>query len=149
MATECSQDSFDFGTVEGRQVVGAFDGGTITSNAGALLLGAADKAIRLVERLAASFRDRRDPERIEHAVATLVGQRIFGIALGHEDLNDHDRLRYDPTLAVLAGKLPPPAGPVATILTGRNLDMGLFHRLMAGDDIRLGDKLLKGKRYGA
>lgn len=105
MATECSQDSFDFGTVEGRQVVGAFDGGTITSNAGALLLGAADKAIRLVERLAASFRDRRDPERIEHAVATLVGQRIFGIALGHEDLNDHDRLRYDPTLAVLAGKL--------------------------------------------
>ena len=51
--------------------------------------------------------------------------------------------------AVLAGKLPPPAGPVATILTGRNLDMGLFHRLMAGDDIRLGDKLLKGKRYGA
>ncbi len=105
MATECRQDSFDFGTVEGRHVVGAFDGGTITSNAGALLLGAADKAIRLVERLAASFRDRRDPERIEHAVATLVGQRIFGIALGHEDLNDHDRLRHDPTLAVLAGKL--------------------------------------------
>lgn len=105
MTTECRQDSFDFGTVGGRRVVGAFDGGTITSNAGALLLGAADKAIRLVERLAASFRDRRDPERIEHAVATLVGQRIFGIALGHEDLNDHDRLRHDPTLAVLAGKL--------------------------------------------
>jgi Transposase DDE domain group 1 len=105
MVTECSQDSLDFGTVEGRQVVGAFDGGSITSNAGALLLGAADKAIKLVGRLAATFSDRRDPDRIEHSVATLVGQRIFGIALGHEDLNDHDRLRHDPTLAVLAGKL--------------------------------------------
>lgn len=78
---------------------------SITSNAGALLLGGADKAIELVGGLAATYDDRRDPDRIEHAVTTLVGQRIFGIALGHEDLNDHDRLRHDPTLAVLAGKL--------------------------------------------
>ena len=60
MPTECSQDSFDFGTVEGRRVVGAFDGGLITSDAGALLLGATDKAIRLIERFAACFRDGRD-----------------------------------------------------------------------------------------
>lgn len=53
----------------------------------------------------AKFNDRRHPDRIEHSLATLVGQRIFGIALGHEDLDDHDRLRHDPTLAVLAGKL--------------------------------------------
>lgn len=105
MPTECSQDSFDFGTVEGRQVVGAFDGGAMTTNAGGLLLGAADKAIGLVGRLAATFRDRRDADRIEHSVGTLVGQRIFAIALGHEDLNDHDGLRHDPTLAVLAGKM--------------------------------------------
>jgi hypothetical protein len=86
-------------------VVTAFDGGAITSNAGALLLGATDRAIGLVRRFAACFQDARSPERIEHAVATLVGQRVFGIALGHEDLNDHDHLRHDPVLAILAGKL--------------------------------------------
>jgi len=105
MPTECSQDSFDFGTVEGRRVVGAFDGGLITSDAGALLLGATNKAIRLVERFAACFQDGRDAEQIEHTVATLVGQRVFGLALGYEDLNDHDQLRHDPVFAVLVGKL--------------------------------------------
>jgi len=105
MATECWQDSFEFGTVEGRAVVGAFDGGVISSDAGALLLGATDKAIGLVDRFARCFRDARHPESIEHTVATLVGQRLFAIALGYEDLNDHDALRHDPLMGVLAGKL--------------------------------------------
>jgi Transposase DDE domain group 1 len=105
MPTECSQDSLDFGTVDGRRVVGAFDGGLITSDAGALLLGATNKAIRLVDRFAACFGDGRNAEQIEHTVATLVGQRVFGLALGYEDLNDHDQLRHDPIMAVLAGKL--------------------------------------------
>jgi Transposase DDE domain group 1 len=105
MPTECIQDSLDFGTVEGRSVVGAFDGGLITSDAGALLLGAADQAIRLTERFAACFSDGRDARSIEHTVETLVGQRVFGLALGYEDLNDHDTLRHDPIMAVLAGKL--------------------------------------------
>jgi hypothetical protein len=105
MPTECSPGLFDFAPVEGRQVVAAFDGGAITSNAGALLLGATDQAIGLVRRFAACFQDARAPERVEHEVATLVGQRVFGIALGHEDLVDHDQLRHDPVLAVLAGKL--------------------------------------------
>jgi len=91
--------------VEGREVVAAFDGGAITSDAGALLLGAADRAIGLVERFAGCFQDGRDPERVEHEVATLIGQRVFGIALGYEDLIDHDAIRHDPALAVLAGKL--------------------------------------------
>ena len=86
-------------------MIAGFDGGTITSDAGALLLGATDQAIDLVGRFAACFRDARAPERTEHAVATLVGQRVFGIALGYEDLIDHDRLRHEPVLAVLAGKL--------------------------------------------
>ena len=77
----------------------------MTSNAGGLLLGGADKAIRLIERVAKCFVDRRDPSLIEHSVATLVGQRIFGLALGYEDLNDHDALRHDPLFAVLASKL--------------------------------------------
>lgn len=105
MPTECSQDSLDFGTVESRQVVASFDGGAITSDAGALLLGATDKAIGLVARLAACFTDHRSPELIEHTLGTLVGQRLFGLALGYEDLNDHDELRHDPVMAVLAGKL--------------------------------------------
>ena len=105
MPTECSTTLFDFAPVEDRRVVARFDGGTMTSNAGAVLLGSADKAVRLVERAAGCFIDRRDPSLIEHSVATLVGQRIFGLALGHEDLVDHDALRHDPLFAVLAGKL--------------------------------------------
>jgi DDE family transposase len=105
MPTECSAERFDFGLVGRREVVGSFDGGAITSDAGALLLGTTDRAIGLVDRLAACFTDYRKPELIEHRVATLVGQRVFGIALGYEDLNDHDELRRDPVMAVLAGKL--------------------------------------------
>jgi len=105
MPAECSADRFEFGTVEGRRVVAAFDGGAVTSDAGALLLGAADRAIRLVERFAGCCLDARSQDRVEHEVATLVGQRVFGIALGYEDLIDHDRLRHDPVLAILAGKL--------------------------------------------
>ena len=105
MLTQCSPDLFGFAPVAGRSVVAGFDGGAITSDAGALLLGATDRVIRVVDRFARCFRDERDPARIEHEVATLVGQRVFGIALGYEDLVDHDELRHDPALAVLAGKL--------------------------------------------
>jgi hypothetical protein len=103
--TECSATLFEFAPVEGRQVVAAFDGGAITSDGGALLLGETDGVIRLTERFAACFTDARTPELIEHAVDTMVLQRVVGIALGYEDLNDHDELRHDPVLAVLAGKL--------------------------------------------
>jgi hypothetical protein len=105
MLTECSAKASEFARVDGRPVVAEFDGGALTSDAGGLLLGATDGAIGLVERLALCFRDARRPELIEHSVATLVGQRVFGIALGYEDLNDHDELRHDPLMAVLAGKL--------------------------------------------
>ena len=105
MQTECSAKASEFARVEGRPVIAEFDGGTLTSDAGGLLLGATDKAIGLVRRLASCFRDARRPELIEHSVATLVGQRVFGVALGYEDLNDHDELRHDPLMAVLAGKL--------------------------------------------
>src|SRR5580693_2922469 len=102
MPTECSSDLFGFARVEGRAVVASFDGGAITSDAGALLLGATDRALGLVDRFASCFRDARAAELIEHEVRTLVGQRVFGIALGYEDLIDHDTLRHDPTMAVLA-----------------------------------------------
>ncbi len=105
MPTECSADLFGFEPVEGRAVVAAFDAGTITSDAGALLLGATDHAIKMTDRFASCFHDVRRAELIEHEIVTLVGQRVFGIALGYEDLNDHDELRHDPLMAVLAGKL--------------------------------------------
>jgi hypothetical protein len=107
MPTECSAELFEFVAVEGRKVVGSFDGGTITSNAGALLLGQLDLGLGLMRRFADCFTDRRDPRFVEHQVVTLVGQRVFGLALGYEDLNDHDELRKDPLFAVLAGKLKP------------------------------------------
>jgi Transposase DDE domain group 1 len=105
MQTECSADLFGFAPVEGRKVVAAFDGGQMTSDAGAMLLGASDKQISLIERFAGCFTDYRDADLVEHTVPSLVGQRVFGIALGYEDLIDHDQLRHDPVMAVLGGKL--------------------------------------------
>jgi hypothetical protein len=105
MPTQCSRDLFGHEVVEGRQVVAAFDGGEVTSDAGGLLLGATDRAIGLIGRFAACFNDGRAPAQVEHAIETMVAQRVFGIALGYEDVVDHDQLRFDPVLASLAGKL--------------------------------------------
>jgi hypothetical protein len=115
MPTDCSADRFEFAPVEGRAVVAGFDGGTITSDAGALLLGATDRAIGLVRRFAACFVDHRAAEQTEHSVATLVGQRVFALALGYEDLVDHDTLRHDPVLAAVTGKLTARRGDCAAL----------------------------------
>jgi hypothetical protein len=105
MPTQCSRDLFGFAAVEGRRVEAGFDGGAVTSDAGALLLGATDRALGLVTRFAACFADGRAQAQVEHTIETMVAQRVFGIALGYEDLIDHDQLRHDPILATLAGKL--------------------------------------------
>jgi len=105
MPTQCSAEQLEFSCVERRRVVAAFDGGTVSSDAGALLLGRADAAIGLIDRLAGCFADERRADAIEHTVRTLLGQRVFGMALGYEDLNDHERLRHDPVLGTLLGKL--------------------------------------------
>jgi len=133
MRTDCSQDSFDFGTVEGHRVVGAFDGGQITSHAGGLLLGASNRAIRLIERLARCFQDGRDPDALLHTVPSLIGQRIFAIALGYEDINDHDHLRHDPVLQVLAGKLSAKRSSCAA-LAGKSTLNRLEHAAKVGSD---------------
>ncbi len=105
MQTECIPSQFEFEPVDRRRVIAAFDGGTVTSDAGGLLLGQVDRALGLSRRLAACFTDGRRAELVEHTVETLVGQRVVAQALGYEDLNDHDVLRHDPVFAVLAGKL--------------------------------------------
>ena len=127
MRTECSAAPGAFQAVSGRAVVADFDGGSMTSDAGALLLGQADARVGLVDRLAACFEDHRDGRFVEHSVRTLVGQRVFGIALGYEDLIDHDALRGDPVMAVLAGKLRAKrrnCAPVAGKSTLNRLELG-------------------------
>jgi hypothetical protein len=105
--TQCTETTFLFHDLGAREVVAAFDGGKVTSDAGGLLLREVEERFRSVEQFAACFRDCRNPDLIEHSVLDLLKQRIFGICLGYEDLNDHDRLRYDPLLAVLVGKTDP------------------------------------------
>lgn len=107
MQTQCNQESFEFHPLAKREVRGQFDGGTITSEAGGLLLREVEKRTRIIAQFAACFRDHRDAERIEHTVGELVAQRVYALALGHEDLNDHDQLRQDPLLAILAEKADP------------------------------------------
>ena len=104
MPTECNERSFDFQPLGSREVTARFDGGTITSDAGALLLREVEAKTGLLADLARCFDDFRDPELIEHSVEELIKQRVFALALGYEDLNDHDQLRADPLLATLVGK---------------------------------------------
>jgi hypothetical protein len=104
VTTECNQDFFPFHPLNQREVRGNFDGGCITSDGGSLLLREVEKRTSIIGQFAACFRDFRKPELVEHTVAELVGQRVYGLALGYEDLNDHDELRRDPLLAVLVEK---------------------------------------------
>ena len=107
METQCIQEQMVFQQLGRREVVGRFDGGMISSDAGGLLLREVEKRSGILKRFAACFRDYRDPERIEHSVETLISQRVYGIALGYEDLNDHDRLRHDVVMGVMCEKSDP------------------------------------------
>lgn len=102
--TECTQTSFAFASAGSREVVARFDGGTITTEAGGLLLHKTEQKTGILRQFADCFQDYRDPQRTEHSVGELVRQRVYGLAAGYEDLNDHDLLRADPLLAVLCGK---------------------------------------------
>ena len=107
LSTPCNQEFLEFHPLDKREVRGGFDGGAITSDAGGLLLREVEKRTGIIAQFAACFRDHRKAERIEHRVEELVGQRVYGLALGYEDLNDHEELRRDPLLGVLAGKADP------------------------------------------
>ena len=107
MQTQCNQRTFGFEALGRREVVARFDGGPITSDAGGLLLRETERATAILHQFAACFRDHRDPDLIEHTVEALIAQRVYGLCLGYEDLNDHDQLRHDPLLAVMVGKVDP------------------------------------------
>ena len=102
--TECTQSQFQFAPHFTRQVVARFDGGQMTTDAGGLLLRETDFRLNLLPRFAECFVDRRNPILTKHSVRELVAQRVYGLALGYEDLNDHEQLRHDPMLRLLAGK---------------------------------------------
>jgi hypothetical protein len=104
VTTECNQNFFPFHPLNQREIRGQFDGGSISSDGGSLLLREVEKRTGIIRQFANCFSDFRKPEWIEHTVAELVGQRVYGLALGYEDLNDHEGLRYDPLLAVLVDK---------------------------------------------
>jgi hypothetical protein len=105
--TECKSERYEFHALGKREVVGHFDGGDISSDAGGLLLREVEMRSGIIRQFAACFTDYRDPESIEHPVEDLVAQRIYGLGLGYEDLNDHDQLRSDPAIAVMVGKEDP------------------------------------------
>lgn len=103
-ATGCNQQSFDFHQLGGRRVEADFSGGHLSSDGGALLLREVDRSQRLCEELAGCFSDSRDERFVEHDLAVMLRQRIIAIALGYEDINDHDKLRLDPLLATVCGR---------------------------------------------
>ena len=102
--TECTQSSFGFQDCGSREIVARFDGGTISSDGGAVLLRQTDHRLDLLPRLAQCFLDGRDPDRVQHSVQEMISQRVYGLALGYEDINDHEQLRSDPLFSVLAGR---------------------------------------------
>jgi Transposase DDE domain group 1 len=102
--TECNQSNFGFEACGRREIVARFDGGTISSDGGAFLLRQTDKRLNLLPRLTECFLDRRKQNQVEHSVLEMLSQRIYGLALGYEDLNDHEQLRNDPVFALLAGR---------------------------------------------
>jgi hypothetical protein len=120
--TECIQERFSFASHFSRRVEAGFTAGQVSSDGGALLLREADGKIGLLRRLAGCFSDGRNPELIEHTVAEMLSQRIYGLALGYEDLNDHEQLRSDPLLALLSGKREP-AEPLAGKSTLNRLEL--------------------------
>ena len=130
MTAECNQFVLGFHPLKRREIRAQFDGGAITTDGGGLLLREVEKRIGILRQFAACFTDYRNPELIEHTVKELVAQRVYGLALGYEDLNDHEELRNDPLLAVLVEK----ANPSSQVLAGkvRPGDMGYTTYLRHG-----------------
>jgi len=102
--TECNQSSFGFEALGSREIVARFDGGTISSDGGAFLLRQTDRRLNLLPRLAECFLDGRNQNMVDHSIQEMLSQRIYGLALGYEDVNDHEQLRHDPVFGILAGR---------------------------------------------
>ena len=102
--TECNQSSFGFEASGRREIVARFDGGTISTDGGAFLLRQTDKRLNLLSRLSGCFLDGRNQNLVEHTIQEMLSQRIYGLALGYEDLNDREQLRHDPVFGILRAR---------------------------------------------
>ncbi len=134
--TECNQLSFEFHSLKAREVVGRFDGGTIPSDGGAMLLREVELRTGILKQFAACFTDHRDPDWIEHPLSQLIAQRVYGLALGYEYLNAHDPLRTDPFLAVLVNHTDPAGTKAASRSRSRQGACGQKHAESIGTDSR-------------
>ena len=123
--TECTPERFEFATGGSREMVAEFNGGAISSDGGGVLLQEADKKLKLLSRFSECFLDKRNPLFVQHSVEQLVRQRVYGVALGYEDLNDHEQLRQDPLLRVLAGKREPAKEPLAGKSTLNRMELSM------------------------
>ena len=121
--TECIQSSFGFAAMGTREVVAKFDGGRISSDGGSVLLRETNERLNLLGRFAGCFMDGRSQERVEHTIEEMVSQRVYGLALGYEDINDHEQLRNDPVFGLLSGKKDP-SEPLAGKSTLNRLELG-------------------------
>lgn len=130
--TECIQETFSFAAHFSRRVEAGFTAGQVSTDGGALLLRQVDRKINLLDRLASCFLDGRSPLLVTHQVSEMLAQRIYGLALGYEDLNDHEQLRADPLFGLLSGKrkLEEPLAGKSTLnrleLVGRT---GRYHKI--------------------
>src|SRR3974390_797989 len=122
--TDCNQNRFEFAPHFTREVVGEFSGGSITSDGGSVLLREANRRINLLSRFSQCFLDGRDPSRVENTVEEMICQRVYGTALGYEDLNDHEQLRNDPLMRMLAGKRNPDTDVLAGKSTLNRMELG-------------------------
>ena len=129
--TECNRQPLLFSNLNRQKIQAHFTGGTLTSDAGALLLREVDRQLGLVDALSACLADPRDPAKVIHEQRTMLAQRIFGIALGYEDLNDHDELRRDPLFSVLAEQTPGPHEPLASSPTLCRLENRVARKALA------------------
>jgi len=123
--TECIQDRLAFSSAQGkREIVAEFSGGTISSDGGGLLLRETDAKMNVLARFSQCFLDGRNPALTEHSVEQMVQQRVHALALGYEDLNDHDQLRHDPVLGWMSGKAEPGLEPLASKSTLNRMELG-------------------------
>ncbi|HXI11940.1 MAG TPA: transposase, partial [Thermoanaerobaculia bacterium] len=105
--TQCNGEQLNFQAIGRREVVTRFDGGQLSSDGGGLLLRETERSTGIIRQFSECFRDYRDPLFVEHSLQSMIGQRVMGLALGYEDLNDHDQLRHDPLIATLVDKADP------------------------------------------
>jgi hypothetical protein len=135
MQTECTVEQLSFQAVGRREVVARFDGGQLSSDGGGLLLREVERRTGILRQFASCFQDQRDPLYVQHSVRELISQRVMGLALGYEDLNDHDLLRHDPLLGALVDRveLTRPLAGKSTLnrleLTGEGKDKDRYKRI--------------------